>query len=78
MATGSDNDFAEVTEEMALEKFKMWTLESLRTYPSEIRAQRGTLRPQFTGLFYSMTANFVLVYFSQIKEDMIYAKKNDH
>ena len=45
MATGSDNDFAEVTEEMALEKFKMWTLESLRTYPAEIRAQRGTLRP---------------------------------
>ena len=29
MATGSDNDFAEVIEEMTLEKFKMWTVESL-------------------------------------------------
>ena len=34
MATGSDNDLAEVTEEMTLEKFKMWTTESLRTYSS--------------------------------------------
>ena len=34
MATGSDNDFAEVIEEMTLEKFKMWTVESLQTYLS--------------------------------------------
>ena len=32
MAGGSGNDFAEVTEEMTLEKFKMWTVESLRAY----------------------------------------------
>ena len=32
MATASDNDFAEVMEEMTLEKFEMWTVESLRTY----------------------------------------------
>ena len=40
MANG--NDFAKVIEEMTLEKFKMWTVESLRTYLSE--GQRGTLR----------------------------------
>ena len=34
MATSSDNDFTEVTEEMTLKKFKMWTVESLRTYLS--------------------------------------------
>ena len=45
MAKGSDNDFAEVTEEMTLGKFRMWTVESLQTYPSEIKAQKGTLRP---------------------------------
>ena len=30
MARVSDNDFAEVTEVMTLEKLKMWTGESLR------------------------------------------------
>ena len=34
MPTGSDNDFAEVIEEVTLEKFKMWTVEPLQTiYP---------------------------------------------
>ena len=34
MATGSDNDLSEAIEEMTLEKFKMWTVESLQTYLS--------------------------------------------
>ena len=29
MAAGSDNEFAKATEEMTLEKFKMWTMEAL-------------------------------------------------
>ena len=40
MAAGSGNDFAEVTQEMTSEKFKMRTVEaSEHIYPSEIRAQ---------------------------------------
>ena len=31
MAAVSGNDFAELTEEMTLEKFKMWTVEALLT-----------------------------------------------
>ena len=31
MATGSDSDFAEVAEEIAIEKFRMWRLEALET-----------------------------------------------
>lgn len=34
MATVSDNDFVEVTDEMILEKLKMWTIESFPTYLS--------------------------------------------
>ena len=34
MATVSDNDFAEVTDEMILEKLKMWAIESFPTYLS--------------------------------------------
>ena len=30
MATGSDNDFADVTEELTLEKIKIWTMKALR------------------------------------------------
>ena len=29
MVAGSGNDFAEVTEEKTLEKFKIWTVEAL-------------------------------------------------
>lgn len=44
MATGSDNDFAELIEEMTLEKFKMWTVESLRKYLSlRNKSKRGGL-----------------------------------
>ena len=44
MATGSDNDFAEWIEEITLEKFKMWTVESLRTYLSlRNKSTRGGL-----------------------------------
>ena len=44
MATGSDNDFAELIEEMTLEKFKMWTVESFRTYLSlRNKSTRGGL-----------------------------------
>ena len=32
MTKVSDSDFAEVTEEMTLEKFKMWTVESFQKY----------------------------------------------
>ena len=34
MAVDSANDFAEVKEEINLEKFKMWTVEVLWTYKS--------------------------------------------
>ena len=64
MATGNDNDFAEVTEEMTLEKFKMWTVEFLRTYLSlrnKIPEEDfETLVYRFV-LFYH-SSNFVLVY----------------
>ena len=64
MATGNDNDFAEVTEEMTLEKFKMWTVEFLRTYLSlRNKIPEGdfeTLVYRFA-LFYH-SSNFVLVY----------------
>ena len=64
MATGSDNDFAEVIEEMTLEKFKMWTVESLQTYLSlrnkSPERDFETLVYRFV-LFYHST-NFVLVY----------------
>ena len=64
MATGSDNDFAEVIEEMNLEKFKMWTVESLQTYLSlrnkSPERDIETLVYRFV-LFYHST-NFVLVY----------------
>ena len=64
MATVSDNNFAEVTEEMTLEKFKMWTVESLRTYLSlRNKIPEGdfeTLVYRFV-LFYH-SENFVLVY----------------
>ena len=50
MAKGRSNYFAEVTEEMILEKFLKWNVEALRTYyPSEIKTQIGNLRPWFTG-----------------------------
>ena len=64
MATGSDNDFAEVIEEMTLEKFKRWTVESLQTYLSlrnkSPERDFETLVYRFV-LFYHST-NFVLVY----------------
>ena len=64
MTTGSDNDFAEVIEEMTLEKFKMWTVESLQTYLSlrnkSPERDFETLVYRFV-LFYHST-NFVLVY----------------
>ena len=64
MATGSDNDFPEVIEEMTLEKFKMWTVESLQTYLSlrnkSPERDFETLVYRFV-LFYHST-NFVLVY----------------
>ena len=64
MATGSDNDFAEVIEEMTLEKFKMGTVESLQTYLSlrnkSPERDFETLVYRFV-LFYHST-NFVLVY----------------
>ena len=61
MATGIDYDFAEVTEEMTLEKFKMWTVESLRTYLS-ISPERDfeILVYRFVLIYHS--ANLVLVY----------------
>ena len=34
MATVIDNHFAEVTDEMTLEKFKMWTIEFFPPYLS--------------------------------------------
>ena len=57
MATGSDNDFADVTEEMTLEKIKLWTVESLRTYLS--------LRNKIPeGDFETLVYRFVLFYHS--------------
>ena len=62
MANGTD--FAEVIEEMTLEKFKMWTVVSLRTHLSlRNKSPKGdfeTLVYRFV-LFYYL-ANFVLVY----------------
>ena len=59
MATGSENDFAEVTEEIALENFKMWTVESLRIYLS--------LRKKIPeGDFKTLVDRFVLLYHSEI------------
>ena len=76
MATGSDNDFAEVMEEMTLEKFEMWTVESLRTYLSlrnkNPEGNFETLVYRFV-LFHHST-NFVLVYLAWMKEDIVYAK----
>ena len=64
MATSSDNDFTEVTEEMTFKKFKMWTVESLRTYLSlRNKIPEGdfvTLVYRFVLLYHS--ANFVLIY----------------
>ena len=64
MATGSDNDLSEAIEEMTLEKFKMWTVESLQTYLSlrnkSPERDFETLVYRFV-LFYHST-NFVLVY----------------
>ena len=59
MATGSENDFAEVTEEITLENFKMWTVESLRIYLS--------LRKKIPeGDFKTLVDRFVLLYHSEI------------
>ena len=58
MATGSDNDFAEVTEKMASEKSKMWTVESLRTYLSHRNKS-----PE--GDFEALVYRFVLFYHSK-------------
>ena len=62
MADG--NDFAEVIEEMTLEKFKMWTVESLRTYLSlRNKSPEGdfeTLVYRF--VLFSYLTNFVSVY----------------
>ena len=64
MATGSDNDFAEVIEEMNLEKFKMWTVESLQTYLSlrnkSPERDFETLVYRFVLCYHS--TNFALVY----------------
>ena len=58
MATGSENDFAEVTEEITLENFKMWTVESLRIYLS--------LRKKIPeGDFKTLVDRFVLLYHSK-------------
>ena len=64
MPTGNDNDFAEVIEEVTLEKFKMWTVEPLQTHLS-LRNKNperdfGTLVYRFV-LFYH-SPNFVLLY----------------
>ena len=40
MTVGSGNDFFEVTEEMTLEKLKMWTVKDLWTYLS-LRNERS-------------------------------------
>ena len=73
MAKGSDNDFAEVTEEMTLGKFKMWTVESLQTYLSfRNKSPEGdseTLVYKLV-LFYHST-EIVLVYLSQINKDIV-------
>ena len=58
MATGSENDFAEVTEEITLENFKMWTVESLRIYLS---LRKKT--PE--GDFETLVDRFVLLYHSE-------------
>ena len=59
MAAGSENDFAEVTEEITLENFKMWTVESLRIYLS--------LRKKIPeGDFKTLVDRFVLLYHSEI------------
>ena len=64
MATGSDNDFAEVIEEMNLEKFKMWTVESLQTYLSlrnkSPERDFETLVYRFVLCYHSK--NFALIY----------------
>lgn len=58
MVTGSKNDFAEVTEEITLENFKMWTVESLRIYLS--------LRKKIPeGDFETLVDRFVLLYHSE-------------
>ena len=58
MATGSDNDFADVTEEMTLKKIKLWTVESLRTY----YLSRRNKIPE--GDFETLVYRFVLFYHS--------------
>ena len=45
MPTGSDNDFAEVIEEVTLEKFKMWTVESHHLSIRNKNPEGGTLGP---------------------------------
>ena len=73
MAKGSDNDFAEVTEEMTLGKFKMWTVESLQTYLS---FRNKSPEGDFETLVYKLvlfyhSADIVLVYLSQINKDIV-------
>ena len=45
MPTGSDNDFAEVIEEVTFEKFKMWTVESHHLSIRNKNPEGGTLGP---------------------------------
>ena len=51
MATGSENDFAGVIEEMTLEKFKMQTVESLQTYL--FRRNKSRIYPSERRHFYT-------------------------
>ena len=68
MATGSDNDFAELIEEITLEKFEMWTVESLRTYlPLRNKSTRGGLWE--TSLQVSFILSLCKFYFGQLGID---------
>ena len=51
MATVSDNDFAEVTDEMILEKLKMWTIES---FPTDLSLRNKSPEWDFENLVCSL------------------------
>lgn len=71
--TGSDDDFAEVTEKINLEKFKTWIVESLQTYLSlKNKIPEGNLETLVYGLvLFSHSANTVLLYLAWFNEDIV-------
>ena len=71
--TRSDDDFAEVTEKINLEKSKMWIVESLQTYLSlKNKIPEGELETLvYRMVLFYHSANTVLLYLAWFYEDIV-------